>query len=53
MKSTFAQLRDIVSVKRRFAALRKALIKKCRTRNVFENWKINSATAAIGCEFEI
>lgn len=53
MKSTFAQLRDIVSVKRRFAALRKALIKKCRARNILENWKMSSATAAIGCEFEV
>lgn len=53
MKNTFAQCRELLSDKRRLAALKRALLKKCRQRNIFDRWKIHSSTAAIGCEFDI
>lgn len=53
MKNTFAQCRELLSDKRRLAALKRALLRKCRTKNIFDRWKVHSATAAIGCEFDI
>lgn len=53
MKNTFAQCRELLSDKRRLAALKRALIKKCKTKNMFDRWKIHSSTTGIGCEFDI
>lgn len=53
MKNTFAQCRELLSDKRRLAALKRALIRKYRERNIFDRWKVHSASAAIGCEFDI
>ncbi len=53
MKNTFAQCRELLSDRRRLSALKKALLRKCKERNIFDKWKVHSATAAIGCEFEI
>ena len=53
MKNTFAQCRELLSDKHRLAALKRALIKKCKERNIFDSWKTHSSTTAIGCEFDI
>lgn len=53
MKNTFAQCRELISGKRRLLALKKALLRKCSQRNIFESWKDHSATTSLGCDFDI
>lgn len=53
MKSAFARIREFISRRRNFSAFKRVLIKKSKAINILENWKINSSTAAIGCEYEM